>query len=180
EAAFAKIGELAPQTDAQRSLKERAVQVSTDIARTRLALFVQAGSSVPMLFLAVLVFWLAIICASFSLFVRLNPTLVTALVVFAFSASAALFLILEMSEPFVGLMRIPSAPRCATHFRRLELSVSNLGPSAEPNAGKRYLCAVCWLAIWRPSISTVFRHIRINVLASNPVLVDNEWRPLNI
>jgi hypothetical protein len=110
EAAFAKIGELAPQTDAQRSLKERAVQVSTDIARTRLALFVQAGSSVPMLFLAVLVFWLAIIFASFSLFVRLNPTLVTALVVFAFSASAALFLILEMSEPFVGLMRIPSAP----------------------------------------------------------------------
>jgi hypothetical protein len=110
EAAFAKIGELAPQTDAQRSLKERALQVSTDIARTRLALFVQAGSSVPMLFLAVLVFWLAIIFASFSLFVRLNPTLVTALVVFAFSASAALFLILEMSEPFVGLMRIPSAP----------------------------------------------------------------------
>jgi hypothetical protein len=44
EAAFAKIGELAPQTDAQRSLKDRAVQVSTDIARTRLALFVQAGS----------------------------------------------------------------------------------------------------------------------------------------
>jgi len=110
EAAFAKIGELAPQTDAQRSLKDRAVQVSTDIARTRLALFVQAGSSVPMLFLAVLVFWLAIIFASFSLFVRLNPTLVTALVVFALSASAALFLILEMSQPFVGLMKIPSAP----------------------------------------------------------------------
>jgi hypothetical protein len=60
EAALAKIGELTAQTDAQRSLKERAVQVSTDIARTRLALFVQAGSSVPMPFLAVLVFWLAI------------------------------------------------------------------------------------------------------------------------
>ena len=38
EAVFAKIGELAPQTDAQRSLKERAVQVSTDLAQTRLAL----------------------------------------------------------------------------------------------------------------------------------------------
>jgi hypothetical protein len=61
-------------------------------------------------FLAVLVFWLAIIFASFSLFTRLNSTLVTALVVFALSASAALFLILEMSQPFVGLMQIPSAP----------------------------------------------------------------------
>jgi hypothetical protein len=110
EDAFAKIGELAPQTDAQRSLKTRAILVSTDLAQTRLALFVQAGSSIPMPFLAVLVFWLAIIFTSFSLFSRLNPTLVTALVVFALSASAALFLILEMSEPFAGLMKIPSDP----------------------------------------------------------------------
>ena len=43
-------------------------------------------------------------------FSRLNPTLVAALVVFALSASAALFLILEMSEPFAGLMQIPNAP----------------------------------------------------------------------
>jgi hypothetical protein len=98
KAAFAKIGELAVQTDAQHSLKARAIQISTDLAQTRLALFVQAGSSVPMPFLAVLVFWLAIIFASFSLFARLNPTLITALVVFALSASAALFLILETSE----------------------------------------------------------------------------------
>jgi hypothetical protein len=110
EAAFAKIGELTPQTDAQRSLKARALQVSTDLAQTRLALFVQAGSSIPMPFLAVLVFWLAIIFASFSLFSRLNPTLVAALIVFALSSSAALFLILEMSEPFAGLMQIPSGP----------------------------------------------------------------------
>jgi hypothetical protein len=109
EDAFAKIGELPPQTDAQRSLQARAIQVSTDLAQTRLALFVQAGSSIPMPFLAVLVFWLAIIFASFSLFARLNPTLIAALVVFALSASAALFLILEMSEPFTGLMQIPSA-----------------------------------------------------------------------
>jgi hypothetical protein len=107
---FAKIGELAAQTEAQRWFKERAIQVSTDLAQTRLALFVQAGSSIPMPFLAVLVFWLAIIFANFSLFARLNPTLVTALVVFAWSSSAALFLILEMSEPFAGLMQIPSAP----------------------------------------------------------------------
>jgi len=120
EAAFAKIGELTPQTDAQRSLKVRAIQVSTDLAQTRLALFVQAGSSIPMPFLAVLVFWLAIIFASFSLFSRLNPTLVAALVVFALSASAALFLILEMSQPFAGMMQIPSAP--------LRSALAPLGP----------------------------------------------------
>jgi len=107
---FVRIGELTPTTEAQRSLKTRAIQVSTELAQTRLALFVQAGSSIPMPFLAVLIFWLAIIFASFSLFAPLNPTLLAALVVFALSASAALFLILEMGEPFVGLMQIPSAP----------------------------------------------------------------------
>lgn len=110
EEVFAAITELAPQTEAQRSLKARAIQISTDLAQTRLALFVQAGNSIPMPFLAVLVFWLAIIFASFSLFAPLNPTLLSGLVVFALSASCALFLILEMSEPFAGLMQIPSAP----------------------------------------------------------------------
>jgi hypothetical protein len=110
EDAFARIGELAPQTEAQRSLKARAVQVSTDLGQTRLALFVQAGSSIPMPFLAVLVFWLTIIFASFSLFSRLNPTLVVALLVFALSASGAIYLVLELSQPFAGLMQISSAP----------------------------------------------------------------------
>src|SRR5262249_19791615 len=109
EDAFAKIGELAPQTDAQRSLKSRAIAVTTDLAQTRLLLFEQ-DKSIPMPFLAVLVFWLAIIFMSFSLFARLNPTIVTGLVVFALSASPAIFLVLEMSQPFAGLMQISRAP----------------------------------------------------------------------
>ena len=110
EEAFTKLDELMPQTEAQRSLQARAIQLSTDLAQTRLLLFEQADKSIPTPFLAVLVFWLAIIFASFSLFARLNPTLVVALTVFALSTAAALFLILEMSEPFAGLMQIPSAP----------------------------------------------------------------------
>jgi hypothetical protein len=110
DAAFAKVLELSPQTEAQRALKARAVQVVTDAAQTRLALFVQSGSSIPMPFLVVLVFWLTIIFASFSLFSRLNPTLIAMLFVFALSASGAVYLILEMGEPFVGLMQISSAP----------------------------------------------------------------------
>jgi hypothetical protein len=110
QSAFAMIGELTPKTDPQSSLKARAVAIVTDLAQTRVALFVQTSSSVPVPFLAVLIFWLAIIFASFSLFARLNGALIVVLFVFALSASAALFLILEMGEPFTGLMRIPSAP----------------------------------------------------------------------
>jgi hypothetical protein len=35
---------------------------------------------------------------------------ITALFVFALSASGAIFLILELSQPFAGLMQISSAP----------------------------------------------------------------------
>lgn len=110
QGAYDKIEELAPQTDEQRSLKPRAIQLATDMVQTRLLLFEQGDKTIPMPFLAVLVFWLAIIFMSFSLFSRLNPTVVAALVVFALSASAAIFLILEMSQPFRGLMQISNAP----------------------------------------------------------------------
>lgn len=106
----AKMLELSPQTEAQRALKARAVQLATDVAQTRLALFVQSDNSIPMPFLVVLVFWLTIIFASFSLFSRLNPTLIAMLFVFALSASGAIYLILEMGQPFSGLMQISSAP----------------------------------------------------------------------
>jgi Protein of unknown function (DUF4239) len=110
EDAFAKIQALSPKTDAQRSLRDRAMQVATDTAQTRLLLFEHADNSIPMPFLAVLVFWLAVIFMSFSLFSRLTPINIVAMLVFAISASAALFLILELSQPFVGLMQLSSTP----------------------------------------------------------------------
>jgi hypothetical protein len=86
------------------------VQLTTDLAQTRLSLFEHAGSAIPLPFLGVLVFWLMIIFGSFSLFSRLNPTAIVALLVFGLSATGAIFLILEMNQPFTGLMQISSAP----------------------------------------------------------------------
>jgi hypothetical protein len=73
-------------------------------------LFTESGNLIPAPFLAILVFWLVIIFASFSLFSELNPTVFAFLALFALSASCALFLILELSQPFSGLMAISSAP----------------------------------------------------------------------
>jgi hypothetical protein len=47
QAFYAKLQQLSPQNDAQRSLQSRAIQISTDLAQTRLLLFAQAGKSVP-------------------------------------------------------------------------------------------------------------------------------------
>jgi Protein of unknown function (DUF4239) len=110
ETAFGKLQELSPRNDAERSLQARAIQIGTELAQTRLLLFTETGNSIPTPFLVILVFWLTIIFASFSLFARLNLTVIAALFLFALSAAGALFLILEMSQPFTGLMAISSAP----------------------------------------------------------------------
>src|ERR1700674_1642106 len=73
EEAFAKIQQLPAQSEDQRLLKSRAVELTVGVAQTRLLLLEQGGSSIPTPFLAVLIFWLSMIFASFGLFSRLNP-----------------------------------------------------------------------------------------------------------
>jgi Protein of unknown function (DUF4239) len=101
---------LSPQNDLQRSLQSRAAQLSNDLVQTRLLLFVESDNLIPTPFLAILAFWLVIIFASFSLFSPLNVTVFTCLSVFSLSATCAIFLILELSQPFTGLLAISSAP----------------------------------------------------------------------
>jgi hypothetical protein len=110
EAFIVKLRQLMPQTDEQRSLKERAIELSTNIAHTRLLLFTQRDNPIPMPFLIVLVFWISIIFANFSLFADPKPIVIGAVVVFALSAAAALFLVLELGQPFSGMMQISSVP----------------------------------------------------------------------
>jgi hypothetical protein len=65
-------------------------------------------------FLVVLVFWLALIFASFGLFAPTNSTIIGALIACALSVAGAIFLILELDRPFQGLLQISSAPLTST------------------------------------------------------------------
>jgi hypothetical protein len=110
EAFIMKLRQLRPQIDEQRSFKDRAIQVSENIAHTRWLLFAQSDNPIPMPFLIVLIFWISIIFANFSLFADPKPIVIGALVVFALSAAAAIFLVLELGQPFSGIMQISSIP----------------------------------------------------------------------
>jgi len=107
---YEMIQSLAPKGEAQSSLKTLAIKTIADIGQARWQLFAQKGSSIPVPFLVVLVFWLAMIFASFSMFVRPNATVVATLFVCALSVSGAIFLILELDRPFEGFMKISSDP----------------------------------------------------------------------
>ena len=101
---------LTPENDAQKAIKTRAIDITSEIAQRRLLLFVEGDNSIPVPFLIVVVLWLTIIFASFSLFAKPGPVVVTSLFIFGLSAASAVFLILDLSSPFTGLIRISSTP----------------------------------------------------------------------
>jgi hypothetical protein len=73
-------------------------------------MFAETDSSLPMPFLVMLVFWLTMIFASFALFAKPSPSIVGLLLVFALSAAGAIYLVLELGEPFGRLMQISDLP----------------------------------------------------------------------
>jgi hypothetical protein len=97
---------LAPGNDEQASLKARIVQATTEIGRTRILVFTQSDNAIPLPFFIVLTFWLVVIFASFSVFAEPSPIMIASILVFALSVSSALFLIIDLSQPFDGLMQI--------------------------------------------------------------------------
>lgn len=100
---------LPTQTELQRALSAQITDATKSISQLRLLLFAQKGHSIPMPFLVMLVFWLAIIFASFSLFGPMNSTVFVFTILFAASAAGAIFLIYELDSPFAGMLQISSA-----------------------------------------------------------------------
>jgi len=97
---------LTPKTDAQRWLQSTALQTTSTIAARRWLIAQQIASNLRWPFLVVLIFWLAVIFASFGLF----ALVVAALFVAALSVAGSIFLILEMDQPYGGFIKIRSDP----------------------------------------------------------------------
>jgi hypothetical protein len=119
ETFYDKVQALAPQNDAQRSMQAQAVSIAMDVGQTRWLMFQQTDSSISMPLLVVVVFWLTIIFTSFGLFAHPNGLAISVLLISAASVSAAIFLILELDQPFNGLIRMSSGP--------LRNALANLG-----------------------------------------------------
>jgi len=84
--------------------------VTNDLMQARFLLFSHLNSSIPLPFLVVLLLWMVILFAGFALIAPPNATTLVCLIVCALSVSGAIFLILELDEPFSGIMVIRSEP----------------------------------------------------------------------
>jgi Protein of unknown function (DUF4239) len=108
--AYVAVQQLSAENDVQRSLKAQALSQLTDLAQLRFLLMAQSVPSISTPMLVILVSWLVIIFFGFTVVAPPNATTVLALVVSAFAVSGAIFLILELDQPFGGVIHISSEP----------------------------------------------------------------------
>jgi len=120
EALADAIRSLKPRDNLQRSLQNRAVDLAEAVLQSRWLVLAGTEASVPMPFLVVLLFWLAVTFTSYGMLAPRNGTVIAVLFVCALSIGGALFLVLEMDGPFDGLLRVSPDPlRFAyTHIAR--------------------------------------------------------------
>jgi hypothetical protein len=106
----AKLRELTPKNDLQKSILAQASQVTSDVLQTRLLLMAGQQNTLPTSFLALLIFWLTGLFISFGLFAPRNGTVLAVLLICALSVSSAIFLVLEMDRPLDGFIKASNAP----------------------------------------------------------------------
>jgi len=106
----AKLRELTPKNDLQKSLLAQVSQISTDVLQTRLLLMEGQQNTLPSPFLVLLIFWLTGLFISFGLFAPPNGLVLTVLLICALSVSSAIFLVLEMNRPLDGFIKASNAP----------------------------------------------------------------------
>jgi hypothetical protein len=101
---------LSPTNDDQRELRQEAIARLNAIVITRWTVTEEGVTAIPVVFIAVLIVWLALIFASFGLFAPANAVVVVAMFLCSVSISGALFLIVEMGGPFDGVIQLQPTP----------------------------------------------------------------------
>lgn len=107
---YDKIRDLAPQNESQQYLRSQALHLAGDLMQSRWLLLEQSQNRLPTIFLVVLIFWLTVLFIGLSLLAPPNVTALSALFVCALSMSGAVFLILELSHPLEGIIKVSSEP----------------------------------------------------------------------
>ena len=101
------VASLDPKTPAQRQFAAT-VGDAAAIEQMRLLVSMQLASSVSRPLVVILVSWVPILFCGYSLLSRFNASTLAAPGFSAFAVGRAIFLIIDLSQPFTGVFRIPS------------------------------------------------------------------------
>ena len=101
---------LVPTTDEQRSLRTAALSVIDELTQMRWLLIEQSTAAISTPMLVVMIIWLVVVAGCLAIYAPRNGTVLAVAVLCSLSASCAIFLIMEMYEPFGGFISISDAP----------------------------------------------------------------------
>ncbi|QRG07648.1 hypothetical protein EZH22_04430 [Xanthobacter dioxanivorans] len=105
---------LEPRTTDQTELRGEAIERYKSLAALRWVLIEESATQVPPVFIGVIIVWLTLIFLSFGLFAPINGVSLVVFLLCGVSLGGAIFLILEMSTPFDGIIIVaPDAMRKA-------------------------------------------------------------------
>jgi hypothetical protein len=104
------IEQLAPSDESRRAIRSHALQTCSELVHSRWLMIEQAQTTLPTVFLGMLIFWVTMLFASLGLLAPRNWTTWSCLFVCAVSMSGAIYLILEMNHPLDGAVQISPAP----------------------------------------------------------------------
>jgi hypothetical protein len=97
---------LKPTTSRDQWWLGQAMMLAGKIGDTRWSLAQQVGQGTPKAFVALLVFWLALLFASFGLFAPENLTSAVTVTLCAMAVAGAIGMILELEEGFGGMIHV--------------------------------------------------------------------------
>ena len=110
DVSLAAIEKLTPRDDEQRDIKAKAAALAMDIAQMQELVAAQSAVPISLPLLLVVVFWLVVIFVSFGLNTPPNATGITAQLFAALAVAGAIYMMVELSQPFNGLIRISGQP----------------------------------------------------------------------
>ena len=97
---------LSPKTDAQKQILATAGVAAGQIEQTRLMMVLQLATGISWPMLAIVVCWSLLLFCGYGLVSPVNGTVIASLALGAIAVASAIFLIMELSQPYSGLFRI--------------------------------------------------------------------------
>lgn len=111
---------LSAKSELQREAQANALKALSELARLNAVAFTQQGSDVMTPLLVVVSCWMMITVLGWNLFAPCNRMVMAVNVVCSLSVASAIFLILEMDQPFNGVVEISDAAMRAALFKLSE------------------------------------------------------------
>lgn len=107
---YLAVRELPAKDERQKELRTMAERLVVELGEVRTFMHAQSQARTPQVLLVVVVAWLFMVFASFSVLAPPNTTARVALMVSVISAAGALYLVLELDRPFEGLIDVRLEP----------------------------------------------------------------------